>query len=90
MCRGPKEIRENTRAFLEQWSEWRMEAGEFLDLDTQDGVLVVCHIHATGKESGVETEATAFHAWVFRNNRAVAWHSYFERDEALKAAGLRE
>jgi hypothetical protein len=35
-------------------------------------------------------EATAFHAWVFRNNRAVAWHSYFDRDEALEAAGLSE
>ena len=90
MCRGPQEIRENMRGFLEQWSEWRMEAGEFLDLDAQDGVLVVCHTHAKGRESGVEMEATAFHAWVFRNNMAVAWHSYFDRDRALEAAGLRE
>ena len=35
-------------------------------------------------------EVTAFHAWVFRNNRAVAWHSYFDRDRALGAAGLSE
>jgi SnoaL-like domain len=35
VCRGPQEIRENMRPFLEQWSEWRMEAGEFLDLDAR-------------------------------------------------------
>ena len=44
----------NTRAFIEQWSEWRMEAGESPHLDAQDGVLVVRHIHATGKRAALK------------------------------------
>ena len=90
VARGPEEVRQKMRGFLEQWAQFRMEADEFIDLPANGGVLVVCRLHATGKESGVETEATAFHAWVFGGDKAVAFHSYFDRDRALEAAGLSE
>ena len=40
-CRGPQEIRENMRAFLEQWSEWRMEAGELASASPKITPLVI-------------------------------------------------
>jgi len=88
-ARGSQETERNFREFLRQWSSFRVEAREFVEID-ENSILVVTHSHATGKHSGVETESTIFHAWVFRGDEAVEWHSYFDCDGALEAAGLSE
>jgi ketosteroid isomerase-like protein len=85
---GPAEVERNWREFLRQWSHWRTEAREFVEID-DNCFLVVTDSFGTGKQSGVETSSTIFHAWVFRGDEAVEWHSYFDRDAALEAAGLR-
>jgi ketosteroid isomerase-like protein len=86
---GPAEVKRNFREFLRQWSHWRTEAREFVEID-DNCFLVVTDSFATGKQSGVEISSTMFHAWVFRGDEAVEWHSYFDRDAALEAAGLSE
>ena len=60
----------------------------YIEID-ENSYLVVTHSFASGKQSGVEISETIFHAWVFRGDEAVEWHSYFDRDAALEAAGLR-
>ena len=84
---GPEEVERNFREFLQQWNDWRTEAREYVEID-ENSFLVVTRCFATGKQSGVEVESTIFHAWVFKDDEAVEWHSYFDREAALKAAGL--
>jgi ketosteroid isomerase-like protein len=86
---GLAEVERNFREFLRQWSHWRTEAREFVEID-DNCFLVVTDSFATGKQSGVEISSTVFHAWVSRDDEAVEWHSYFNRAEALEAAGLLE
>jgi ketosteroid isomerase-like protein len=89
VAHGPQEAERNFREFLEQWSHFRTEARQFIEID-ENSILVVTKSYATGKQSGVETASTIFHAWVFSGDEAVEWHSYFDRDAALEAAGLLE
>ena len=79
----------NFREFLQQWSQWRNEAREFVELG-DNCFLVATDTFATGKQSGVEVSSTVFHSWVFRGGEVVEWHAYFDREAALEAAGLSE
>ena len=63
---------------------------EFIDAG-DDQVLVFSREGGRGRGSGAEvmTQPTA-HLWTIRNGRAVRMQSYWERTEALEAAGLTE
>jgi hypothetical protein len=43
-----------------------------------------------GKGSGVETHLSAAAIWTLEAGKVVRFKAYRERDDALKAAGLRE
>src|SRR6266545_8108245 len=49
------------REFLAQWSEFRIEAEEIVAVG--DTIIVAERQYATGKASGVETEATVYSVW---------------------------
>jgi ketosteroid isomerase-like protein len=53
---------------------------------------VLAHIRARGRgsASGAPVEAEGFHLWTMDGGRAVGFTTYERRDEALRAAGLRE
>jgi ketosteroid isomerase-like protein len=76
------------RDFLAQWSQFRIEAEQFAVFG--DVVLVTERQHGIGKSSGIETEATFYAAWTFRDALAVrvCWDTSLIA--ALKAAGLSE
>jgi ketosteroid isomerase-like protein len=77
--------------FWDQWAEafgqLRFEAREIVG----DGDLVFAEVirRGTGEESGIEVEDRLFHVIEFgASGRATRVREFFDRDEALVAAGL--
>jgi ketosteroid isomerase-like protein len=66
---GRDAIADYMREFLGQWSEFRIDAEETLDLG--DTIIVTERQRATGKTSGATTEMTAYAIWTFRDDRVV-------------------
>ena len=101
--RGPREFpdlaeplygREGVRRYTEKLSEaiedYRMTPEEFIDAGG-DQVLVFSREGGRGRVSGaeVQTHPTA-HLWMLRDGKAIRMRSYWERSQALEAAGLSE
>ena len=78
------------RTAFEAIEDYRMEPEEFIDAG-DDKVLVFSREGGRGRGSGAEvvTQPTA-HLWTLRNRKAVRMQSYWERSDALEAAGLQE
>jgi ketosteroid isomerase-like protein len=68
---------------------FRTVADEFIDMGDQ--VLVLTEFRGRGKTSGVSVDAMHQRAALFtvRDGKVVAVTTYTDRDEALRAAGLR-
>jgi ketosteroid isomerase-like protein len=76
------------REFLAQWSEFRIDAEEFVEVG--ETILVTERQHGTGKSSGISTEATFYSVWTFRDGLVTRARWETERATALEAAGLSE
>ena len=78
--------------FLEQfWGEFdepHTEPQEFIVAG--ESVLAVVSFHGRGKQSGVEVNWEVFQLWTFRDGKVVRGQGFFDRKEALEAAGLEE
>ncbi len=87
---GPEGVREYGRVLAEALEDYRMIPEEFIDAG-EDRVLVFSREGGRGRGSGAEviTQPTA-HLWTLRNGMAVRMDSYWERADALAAAGLAE
>ena len=74
----------------EAFDDYRMVPEEFIDAGG-DQVLVFSREGGRGKGSGaeVQTNPTA-HLWTMRDGKAIRMQSYWERSDALEAAGLSE
>ena len=59
-------------------------------VDNRDRVLVSMQWRGMGAGSGASGEATLFHVWTFEDGRVSRIQAFFDRDQALKAAGLSE
>jgi ketosteroid isomerase-like protein len=74
----------------EVFDDYVMVAEEFIDL-AGDQVLVFAREGGRGKGSGAEVQThPTGHLWTIRDGKAVRMQSYWERSNALEAAGLRE
>ena len=91
---GPYHGHDGVRRYMETLSEvfddYRMVPEEFIDAGANQ-VLVFSREGGSGKGSGaaVQTHPTG-HLWTIRDRMAVQMESYWERREALEAAGLSE
>ena len=72
----------------ESFEDLKTELTEFCDLG--DRVVGFGHIHARGRESGLELDSAT--GWVFdlRAGKVVRALGFLSREDALEAAGLRE
>ena len=72
----------------EAFDDYQMNPEEFIDAGA-DRVLVFSREGGRGRGSGaeVETHPTA-HLWTLRDGKAIRMESYWERSDALEAAGL--
>ena len=90
VCHG----REAVRAFLVNWrgawSEYCVEAHEFIDLDLDDQVLVLAHEHGRGKTSGAGVQTEFAQLWTICDGQAVRMQEWRHWRDALEAVGLSE
>jgi ketosteroid isomerase-like protein len=58
--------------------------------DAGDRVLVAVTFQGHGRGSGMEAERTEFHVWTIEHDAVVRFQWFYQRQEALKAAGLSD
>jgi ketosteroid isomerase-like protein len=85
---GKDAIEGHMRQFLAQWRRFWIDVEEFTDYG--ETVLVTERHHGVGKISGLETEATMYAVWTFRDGLVVDVLWSPDRGTALEAAGLSE
>jgi ketosteroid isomerase-like protein len=80
------------RGYFVQWVEM-FEGIDFRGeelIDAGDKVFAWIRVSGTGTASGVPVELEQAQIWTFRDGKVGRVEEYFDRDEALEAAGLRE
>ena len=85
---GRGAVESQMREFLAQWSEFRVEAQDFVEVG--EAVLVTERQYGKGKSSGIETDATFYAVWIFRDGRVVRVRWETDHAKAFEAAGLSE
>ncbi len=55
-----------------------------------DSVLATFEWHATGQRSGIDVSSDWFGLWTLGDGRIARLRFFYDRDEALEAAGLHE
>jgi ketosteroid isomerase-like protein len=73
---------------LASFEEWTFEPEKFFDLGER--ILVFIRFRATGKGSGLQTDAPMALLLTVRNGRVIEWGQFGDRRNALEAAGLSE
>lgn len=86
--RGREAVVRGVQTLLDVFDELRAEPEEFHVAG--DCVVVFIRLRGRGKGSGVPIDVAQAHLWRFRADRVYLWRAYFDRDEALRAAGLEE
>jgi ketosteroid isomerase-like protein len=86
---GPEGVREGWFDFLSAWDDFLVEGVEYIDTPQDDTYLVFTHLSGRGKESNVPIDADTANTVVMRNGKIVRFELFWDRDEALEAAGLR-
>jgi ketosteroid isomerase-like protein len=77
------------------WDEYYKEFGEQIFepekfLDSGDPVVTILRYAARGTSSGAAVEMRQGHLHTLRDGKVVKWEIFFNPQEALEAAGLRE
>jgi ketosteroid isomerase-like protein len=85
---GLADIREAVLDYLRSWDGLRNELEEVRDLGEQ--VLVFERQTGRGRASGAAMEREIASLFTLRGGRVVRWDSYWDRADALAAAGLAE
>jgi uncharacterized protein len=86
--RGPDGMKEFMGWMRDEFDDPRAEIDELIEAGDQ--VLVGVIAHGRGKQSGVEGSWHFWHLWTVRDRKLVRGQGFVSREEALKAAGLRE
>ena len=72
----------------QEWSAIRWEVDEYIDVD-ETRVVILHRVIATGRTSGIESERELGGLIELRDGVVVSQWIYLDRNEALKAAGLK-
>lgn len=83
---GHAGVRDAFAATAMAWTDATHSAQDFHDAG--DKVLVTVTFRGHGRSSGMDAERTEFHVWTLRDRAAVRFEWYYQREEALAAAGL--
>ena len=86
--RGHDGFRQGLRDIYEALGETQIEYSEIRDLGSR--TLAIGRFRARGRGSGAEIDSPNASVADFKNGKAVRIRTYFDREEALEAAGLRE
>ncbi len=86
---GRDELSASMRDFLRAFADLRIEAERIVDL-SEDRVLVLSRHTARGRQSGVPIEHELGDLFTLRDGKIVRFYSYWNRAQALEAAGVSE
>jgi pimeloyl-ACP methyl ester carboxylesterase/ketosteroid isomerase-like protein len=86
--RGHQGVRQFFARLAEGFDRFQLEVDSFRDADER--VVALGHVTVHGEQSGITTEQPLASVWQVRDGRIVAYRSYLEAAEALKAMGLWE
>ena len=87
--RGQKAIIRYFDQWLDAWEDFRIEPETLLDAG--DKVVAPIRITGRGRGSGAEfPELSSAHVFTLREGQIVRVEVFYDRDEALEAAGLSE
>jgi ketosteroid isomerase-like protein len=84
---GPAGVAEAMRTWTGAFEDWKMEVQEIVDAG--DKVMVGDRQTGRGKGSGIEIDDRTFSVYTLRGGKIVHLRFFFDRDQALEAAGLR-
>jgi ketosteroid isomerase-like protein len=87
--KGLAEMAQANRTFLSTWSDWRVEAEAFRELD-EARVLVLTRRGGTGKRSRFPIWEPAANLIHLRGGKVARLVFYWDRDRALADLGLEE
>jgi ketosteroid isomerase-like protein len=87
--RGHEGFRRAWRAWLDAFEDLRLEPEEVTDLGG-DRLLVAMRAVGRGTGSGVPAEQRGFTLYTFRAGKVLSHQFFADRDQAEKAAGLRD
>jgi ketosteroid isomerase-like protein len=87
--RGHAEMMHAFQMMIDAWDEWHPEFEEVIDVD-HDTVLIVTHVRARGKESGVPVEARGASLWSVQDGKVTQAKLFQSKTEALAAAGVAD
>jgi ketosteroid isomerase-like protein len=83
--RGRAGLKRWIGSIREIWDEWRMEQERFIVAG--DRVVVLIRVVARGHLSGVALDRETAHIWSIADGGVIRCEVYFDRSEALDAAG---
>jgi hypothetical protein len=75
--------------WLTAWESWVITATDFIDID-ENRVLVMLDVRARSKTHRVEMPVEGANLLTLRDGRLARLELFFDRAQALQAAGLRE
>ncbi len=81
--RGKEAIEAFLREFLDTWSDFRQEVEETRVAGSR--VLLLLHMRAVGRTSGIETDTRYAHLWTMRGGRGSMVAAYRDQDSAVRA-----
>jgi ketosteroid isomerase-like protein len=84
--RGHEALLEYVRDLDEGFAVRDVQFSEFRDLG--DRIVVLGHVRARGRESGIEFDSPYGGLAEFKNGKCIRYRDYFDHSEALEAAGL--
>jgi ketosteroid isomerase-like protein len=89
IAHGHDELKAWAEAALEVAAEWNIDPVEFIE--SEDGRLFV-RMHVTGRSAGagIPVDQFAYTVFEFRGAKVASANAFFDRREALEAAGLSE
>ena len=86
--KGPEGVRQGWFDFLSAWKDFRVAGVDFIESVRADTYVVLCHLSGRGKESNLPIEAETANVILVRDGRIVRFELFWDRGEALEAAGL--
>jgi len=86
--RGHEGVRESWERWLENFDEWGGEVERMVDCG--DKVLVVAREEGRGSLSGATISQQNYLVFTFRQGKIARYEEFYEEQDALEAAGLRE
>ena len=86
--RGHEGVRESWERWLENFDEWGFEVERMVDCG--DKVLVVAREEGRGRLSGGTISQRNYMVFTFRDGKVARYEEFYEEQDALEAAGLRE